>query len=229
MSTPKRFKRIKALTVNRAVKSLNLLLDESQSQIDAFTIRTIISCVEIDAKITLADFEEQIRTLVEKTISVSSKKKVHLTDFTQEEKNAVINAVSQLEFNAKVWIHYDSGINPTVAKVNAIRNTVVSLQKKHSKRSVRFLVEHATDYNQVVKDKSMTTSAYLSLLPDICCYLMKLKLDKKAIIASIPNDEGRKRKSQDIEQIISFTHEHIRLQVFNTNKNYSELTRSNRL
>lgn len=229
MSLPKRFKRIRALTMNQRRKSLNLLLDESQANIDKMTVRTIISCVEINAKTTTDELGKQVKKLVDGAISTSGKKKIHLADFSQEEKNAVISAIAQLEFSAKIWVHYDNGKNPTVAKVDALRNTVVALQKKHSKRDVHFLVEHATDYNQIVKDKFMTTSPYLSLLPDVCCYIMKLKLDKQSIVANISDDSARSEKSEELDRLISLMHEHIRLQAINTNGNYTELTRSNKI
>jgi hypothetical protein len=229
MSLPKRFKRINALSTNRQRKSLNLLLDESQANVDKMTVRTIISCVEITGKTTTDELGRQVKKLVDGAISTSGKKKVHLADFSQEEKNAVISAVSRLEFSAKIWIHYDNGKNPTVAKVDALRNTVVALQKKHSKSDVNFLVEHATDYYKIVKDKFMTTNPYLSLLPDVCCYIMKLKLDKQSILENIPDDSARNKKSDELNRLISLMHEHIRLQAMNINGNYTELTRSNRL
>ncbi len=228
MSIPKRFKRIRALPIISGKKSLNLLIDESQAQIDKMTVRTIISCVEVSTKTTTDELESQIKMLVDGLVSISEKKKIHLADFTQEEKNAVIDAVSRLEFTEKIWIHYASK-NPTVAKIDALRSTVVALQKKHSKSDVHFLVEHATDYHQVVKDRFMTTSPYLSLLPDICCYIMRLKLDKQIILAGISNDELRNIKSQELERLISLMHEHIRLQVVNVNGYHTELTRSNKI
>lgn len=93
-------------------------------------------------KLQLMNSESQIKMLVDGLVS-HPKKKIHLADFTQEEKNAVIDAVSRLEFTAKIWIHYASK-NPTVAKIDALRSTVVALQKKHSKAYIFWLSTQPT-------------------------------------------------------------------------------------
>lgn len=229
MSMPKRFKKVYSAMKIPSRMPLNLLIDESQCQIDEMIVRTIISCVEINAKTTTDELEKQVKSLVDELIPVFNKKKVHLADFTQDEKCAVINAISKLEFTTKIWVHYGVHKNQTEAKKDAMRNTIISLQKKHSKNNVNFLIEHATDYRQVIKGKFMTRSSYLSLLPDICCYIMKLKLDKQKIIKSIPDDKVRDKKSQELDRLISSMHEHIRLQVVDIKEDCIELNRENRI
>lgn len=210
-------------------ESLNLLIDESQIMLDSAMTRTIIASVEVDSSAGLKLLEDNIKVIVDKHVLREKGKKVHFADFTQEEKMACVEDVSKIEFNAKVWVYYHIATNAKVAKIQSLRSAILALKKKYSKRDVTFLVEHATDYEGVVREPFMITSPYLSLLPDLCCYVMNLKLDGAKITQSVRDGVEKKQIHKNQSLVLKRMHEHIRLQVFCAQDQNIEKARSDRL
>lgn len=206
---------------------LTILIDERQDRLDNGLTRTIISCVEIDEELTIEDLQEAVKAVVNK--SKLSVKKLHFAEFNQPEKLILVGSLSEISFSAKVWIFYDTFINSSVAKKNSLRYVIRALKKKHSRREVSLLVEHADEYDKLVREQFMTSNAYLSLLPDLTCYIMALKLDLPNILAKIENNNIRTRRQAESSKMISQMHEHIRLQVFTAKLFHKELIRHHRL
>lgn len=207
---------------------LTLLIDERQDRLDKIQTRTIISCVELDEKYTLDELEENIKAAIRGIIDIS-RRKLHFAELNTAEKVLVVDALSNLDFTSKVWIFYHSLKNPTEAKQRSLKLAIDSLKKKHSKRQVSFLVEHAADYKNIVRENFMTTNEYLSLLPDLICYVMSLKIDLSNILARIDDSKIRAGREAEILEMIRQVHEHIRLQTIHNDGSKDELARSNRL
>lgn len=203
---------------------ITLLLDERQDVLDQGVVRTIVSCVELDGKLT----SEQIESYVGSAISGITYPggKLHLADMDYHKKVATIRALSSLDFTAKVWVSYSILTNQSQAKTDTMTLVLKSLLKKHSKKNALFIVEQAEEYKAIIKDRFLTGSAYVSLLPDATCYIMAQKLSVRSM--SIDTPEGKTYKDGVLE-LIQLFHEHIRLQVFASKGAITELARASRL
>lgn len=209
--------------------NVSLFIDERQDTLDVCLVRTIISCVEIEGDEICEKLEKDIKDALAHLKDIDGKQKFHFSDLAQDKKLAVVEALSKLDYTAKVWIHYDLLANANVAKVKAMRNTILSLKKKHSKNKLVILVEKADEYKSVIKESFMTDNTFLSILPDLSCYIMARKLDANSTPRYTDNKKEIEEIKKSTDYLIGLAHEHIRLQVFRTNDVYQERARSDRL
>lgn len=210
-------------------EQLIVLIDERHDVMDGALGRTIISAVEVDGIENLDAIEDQVKMAMSHIDDLADLKKIHLSDMDWDLKVKVIDVICRLEFKSKVWVHYDVLVNQHTAKVMAMKWAVSALEKKHSKKDLRLIIEEASEYKGIIRERYMSGSAYLSLLPDIVCYIMALKLDATSLAKSETDIVQRQKVAKGYQALIDLMHEHIRLQVYGTHYTKSENARANRL
>lgn len=160
----------------RQVK-LSIVIDERQDRFDEHLTRTLYCAVEIPEETNIIDISKVVKKYVEQ-IGIKDIDKLHFTSLTVMQRLKCVELIGKMNITAKMYIYYDFRINNSTAKRVNLVKTVQATQYKHRNKELTFYVEKADEYKGVVKNESLTSDHYLSLLADCYCYVFATRLNK---------------------------------------------------
>ncbi|MGA3150299.1 MAG: hypothetical protein ABSD10_01605 [Candidatus Saccharimonadales bacterium] len=201
------------------MRKLNILIDESVTQVDKKSIRVSVCCVEYldDA---IKDDLQKLQDSFEKDEVRYPKtgKKIHFSELNIVQQSDITEIISKSDITAKVYVYYFLGMDEARAKVAAVEATIHHVQLLHRTRDIDISLETAQEYKSSSISKYLSAEKTLFIFPD-------------AILSIFCNFLGNQdpRKTAVSLRLYTLIREKIRLQVFRSYPKIEYNTRLRRL
>ena len=169
-----------------------VLIDENVRSIDRRVVRVVVAACEVANKMEINQACERIRKIKDDFCRNHPEcRKFHSAELDSKSLSRVADIVSSIPMRVKIFVYYWYGPQ-SCAKVNCIRWVCNYLfNQLHRNGAVNFVVESASEYNNVIKSSNLTTNTLVSIIPDIYCSYFCAKL------YGVDQDSRRLREMRD--------------------------------
>lgn len=153
-----------------------VLIDENVRNVDRRVVRVIVAACEIADKAEVDCARAALEEVKDGFCAHSERRKFHSAELDSESLSKVAYIVSSIPMRVKMFAYYWYGV-PSCAKVNCIKWVCDYLfNQLHRSGAIKFVVENAPEYGNVIKPANLTTDSLVSIIPDIYCNYFCAKL-----------------------------------------------------
>lgn len=155
-----------------------VLIDENVRSIDRRVVRVVVAACEVANRVEIdCACEKMKKVRGDFCRTHTGCRKFHTAELDNESLLKVANIVSVIPMRVKIFVYYWYG-SPSCAKVNCIRWACGCLfNQLHRNGTINFIVENASEYDNVVKPANLSSDSLVSIIPDVYCSYFCAKLN----------------------------------------------------